>query len=239
MLDLDQQNQLREQYQLANPGWRPATEVYASLARHYLQPDAQVLDLGCGRGGLVEQLDHPAPQIMGLDPDWLSLHEHRLEAIDRAAASSDQLPLRSQSSDLVLASWLFEHLPQPAKTLQQIYRVLKPGGVLLFITPNGRHPVAHLNRLLGRLSGVQGAMVRALYGRAAADTFATYYRANTEEQLQALSLQSGLAPLKLMTIADPTYLAFSRELYRLAALLEESLPQARKIHLVGALQRPR
>ncbi len=238
MLNLDQQNSLREQYRLLNPAWRPATETYAALVRSYLDPASRVLDLGCGRGGLIEQLDHPPSLITGVDPDWLSLSEHRLTSIDRVAASGTHLPFGSESFDLVLASWLFEHLSNPAGMLRQVHRLLKPGGAIIFITPNGRHPIAYLNRLLGRLAGVQRLIVSSLYGREGEDTFPTVYRANTIDQLTELCSQTGLAQITLTAVPDPTYLAFTNGLFRLACLLEDSLPQSRYIHLVGVLKRP-
>ena len=65
MLSLDRQNKLREQYRQMHPTWRPATEVFADLVRAQLRPESRVLDVGCGRGGLVEQLEHPLPQVVG------------------------------------------------------------------------------------------------------------------------------------------------------------------------------
>ena len=54
MLTLDKQNALRERYREANPGWRPATEVYSELVQRAINPASRLLDLGCGRGGLLE-----------------------------------------------------------------------------------------------------------------------------------------------------------------------------------------
>jgi SAM-dependent methyltransferase len=238
MLNLDQQNLLRERYRLENPYWRPATETYAALVRSYLNEGSQVLDLGCGRGGVVEQLEHPPSLITGVDPDWYSLLEHRLDGIKRVTSFSNPLPFRKQSFDVVLASWLFEHLAQPGGTFWQMFNVLKPGGVLIFIAPNGRHPVAYLNRLFGGLEGIQGWLVSILYGRDQTDTFTTYYRANTVEQLCNLAEAAGFEHTTLITIPDPTYLAFTNGLYRPSRLLEESLPESRKIHLVGVFRRP-
>jgi trans-aconitate methyltransferase len=56
MLSLAEQNRWREVYRQRRPDWRPATEVYAGLVRSFLKPETRLLDLGCGRGGLVEQL---------------------------------------------------------------------------------------------------------------------------------------------------------------------------------------
>jgi SAM-dependent methyltransferase len=237
MLSLDRQNQFRERYRLSNPAWRPATEVYADFVRTYLRPGMRVLDLGCGRGGLVEQLDYPLHLLAGVDADEESLREHRLRTLPRAAANADGLPFRARSFDLLFSSWLLEHLAQPARTLGEISRVLRPDGVFVFITPNKGYPLALLNQLAGWLGGWQSHLVEQLYGRVAADTFPTCYRANSLPDLLHLCSQSGLSLLRLEYINDPSYVAFSDALYRLACQIEQRLPIDRRIHLVGVLQK--
>ncbi|HRQ38536.1 MAG TPA: class I SAM-dependent methyltransferase [Chloroflexota bacterium] len=241
---MDEQNAWRERYRQRRPEWRPATEVYAALVRGELRPEYQpqhqperqpstlLLDLGCGRGGLVEQLDHPLCQMVGVDPDWLSLHEHRLH-LPRVVAQSERLPFRQDCFDLVFASWVLEHLEDPAAVFTAVSRILKPGGAFVFITPNGRHPLTAFNRALGRVGRWQGRLVEWLYGRAADDTFPTFYRANTSAQIGELCQKSGLILEALLLIPDPTYLAFNPATFRLMCLLEERLPPSRKLHLVG------
>lgn len=236
MLSLDRQNELREQYRQINRDWRPATEVYADLVRTHLQPDAMVLDLGCGRGGLVEQLDHPLTQIAGVDPDELSLREHRL-ALPRAAAFSDGLPFKADCFDVVFASWLLEHLDRPLLTFTQISRVLKPGGVFVFITPNTRHPLSVLNRGLGRFSQLQGRLVERFYGRAEADAFPTFYRANSETAVADLCRESNLKIRELQLIPDPTYLAFNRAFFKFMIWFDDHLSDNRQLHMVACLQK--
>lgn len=237
MLSLEQQNTWREVYAAAHPGWRPATERFAAHTRAALGPTARLLDLGCGRGGLVEQLDFPAARIVGIDPDFDSLRDHRLPALPRAAALSGRLPFAAASFTVVAASWLLEHLPDPALTLAEIGRVLRPGGVFVFITPNARHPLAWANRAAGQLGRAQGRLVARLYGRGEADTFPTAYRANSPVVLAELCAAAGLSLATLECVADPTYLAFSRPLYRAMAAFEDRLPADRRIHLVGVARR--
>lgn len=236
MLSLDKQNAWREQYRREQPTWQPATELYASLVRQFVQPETLLLDLGCGRGGLVEQLGLPLTQTVGVDPDWQSLIEHRLD-IPRLQGESDWLPFAANSFDLIFASWVLEHVERPFFTLSSIQRILKPGGVFVFITPNKQHPLALLNQLFGRLGQLQGLLVAKLYKRVGDDTFPTFYRANSYQQLLSLCQQSGLHLHSLHAVPDPTYLAFNPTMYRLSCWLENSLSDSRKIHLVGVLQK--
>ncbi|MEW5986111.1 MAG: class I SAM-dependent methyltransferase [Chloroflexota bacterium] len=236
MLSLERQNALREVYRQTHPGWRPATEVYAGLVREHLRPSVRLLDLGCGRGGLVEQLAHPLHQMVGVDPDFASLVEHRL-LLPRAAGQTTALPFAPNCFDLILASWVLEHLAEPQRAWREIGRVLRPGGHLVFITPNRRHPLVQMNRLLGRVGWLQGRLVRRLYGRAAVDTFPAYYRANTAGGLVRLATTAGLQVMSVQTIADPTYWAWHLALFRLAGAVEAWLPAGWGIHLVGVMQK--
>ena len=230
MLSLEQQEAYRRRYARENPGWQPATHVYRDRIAAHLRPDARVLDLGCGRGGVVEQLRGRGGWWIGADPDLRSLREHRLPTLPRLCSRAERLPFPEGTFGLVCCSWVLEHLPDPPRALAEVARVLAPGGRLIFLTPNGRHPLLVLNRLLG---WSQGWLVNRLYGRAAADTFPALYRANTPGHLRALLANAGLRLEELTLVEDPSYLAFNEGLYRLSRLLERTLPPTLRIHIVG------
>lgn len=237
MLILEKQNEWRERYRRQHPRWQPATERFAELVRQRLRPDSRLLDLGCGRGGLVEQLvegGFPERQVVGIDPDRLSLREHRLD-IPTVQGFSRRLPFAAGSFDLIYSSWLLEHLIDPAADFAEISRVLRPTGAFVFLTPNRGHPLSVVNRLLGRIGRVQGRLVSRFYGRAAEDAFPTYYRANRVAALRRLARQSGMELELLEYIPDPTYLAFNAAAFHFASWVEERLPEQRRLHLVGVL----
>ncbi|MEM8861534.1 MAG: class I SAM-dependent methyltransferase [Chloroflexota bacterium] len=245
MLNLEKQNQLREEYRQLVPTWKPATEVYAALVRNHVAQSGQLLDLGCGRGGLIEQLtlthgEGLLKRTVGLDPDWISIKEHRL-GLAAATGYSFALPFVDDSFDIVFCSWLFEHLAHPQQDLAELGRVLRPGGVLIFITPNRKHPIAGLNRAIGRFSLLQGWLVEKLYGRKAEDTFQTWFRANDQNQLSALLKEAGhqLILEQLHTIQDPTYLAFNPAMFRFMCWFESAIPQSYRLHLVGLIRKRR
>lgn len=230
-LSLDKQNQYRAHYRARRPSWQPATEAYERLVRAALRPESAVLDVGCGRGGVLEQLGEAVAFPYGIDPDLASLREHRLPSLPRAAALADALPFRAASFDLILCSWVFEHLAAPERTLAEFARTLRPEGRIIFLTPNANSLVAVLNRLLRPL---QRDLVPRLYGRAEADTFPVYYRANTPKRLLRLAEKTGIRLEHLQRIPDPSYLAFTPLLFRLSCALAEITPP---VHLLGVLHK--
>lgn len=235
-LTLDRQNAYRARYARLRPGWRPATAVYEGLIREALaHGGGRLLDLGCGRGGALEQLTdagHLWP--LGVDPDYASLAEHRLPGLPRAVATAEALPLRAGAVDVVIAAWVLEHLPDPARTFREVGRVLRPGGAFVFVAPNRNSLIAWATRLLRPL---QKVLVPRLYGRAGADTFPVAYRANTGRQIGALARQGGMRLEALHTIEDPTYLAFNEALFWLSVQVARLLPRAAGEHLVGVCRK--
>lgn len=228
-LTLERQNAYRARYARQTPGWQPATVIYEAAIRAQAAPGQQLLDLGCGRGGVLEQIGDLGLWAVGVDPDVASLREHRLPRLPRAAADAAALPLANGVCDLVISAWVLEHLPAPACVLAEVGRVLKPGGVFIALTPNRHSPVAWLNRTLRPL---QRTLVPRLYGRVEADTFPVVYRANTRAALTHLAQQAGMRLEALHTIHDPTYLAFNDALYQLNVGLTRLLPPALAVHLV-------
>lgn len=98
-----------------------------------------VLDLGCGDGFFSSLLSRP-PAFLGLDPDFASLQRARQTGVygALAAGSATALPFRDASFGTVIANSVLEHIPDLDTTLQQIERVLMPGGRLLITAPSHR-----------------------------------------------------------------------------------------------------
>ena len=237
MLPLDRQNQLRERYRQLRPGWQPSGEVYEAAVLQCLRDDMQVLDLGCGRGGLPEKLVNEISGMFGIDAHWHSLAAYRNVRMSLCTGQSERLPFPPGSFQIITAAWLLEHLRAPKTTLREIRRVLTTGGYFIFLTPNKHNPLLLANRLSTWMPSLQRTLVPRLYGRSPADTFSLRYRANTRRKLQQLARESGLQLLSLETVRDPTYAAFNEILFRALIALEDMLPGRMGVHLVGVLQR--
>lgn len=94
----------------------------------------RVLDLGCGKGRFASRLADAGARVIGLDISSAML----AEAVDlaRVRASARRLPFADASFDAVVAVEVFEHLPDIAGTLDELARVLRPGGRLAIVDKN-------------------------------------------------------------------------------------------------------
>jgi SAM-dependent methyltransferase len=232
MLPLAKQNRYRERYQRLQSGWQTSGEELEALVRKCLTSDTYVLDLGCGRGGVMELFWHDVQVAIGLDPDVASLIEHRT-LMPLTCGLGGALPFPSETFHLVIGLWVLEHLRQPEKTLSEIQRVLRPGGHFIFLTPNAQHPLIWANQVSHALPLLQRRLIPKLYGRDEADTFRVHYRANTPARLRGLAALCGLHINSLRAIPDPTYLAFNDFFFHLSILLERCLPPSWGVHLLG------
>ncbi|MFO7740853.1 MAG: class I SAM-dependent methyltransferase [Anaerolineae bacterium] len=230
MLSHERQEQYRRRYSEGHPGWQPSTLVYQDLVARHLVDEARALDLGCGRGGVMERLHTRAGVAVGLDPDGGSLSQHRAPGLALSCGVAEALPYGDGTFDLVCSSWVLEHLEDPDVAFGEASRVLTPGGRFVFLTPNLLHPLLMLNRAL---RWTQGRLVDWLYGRAEPDIFPALYRANTASAIDRLARRAGLERVSVQFIGDPTYLAFNEPLFRFGCVLERVIPRRMRVHLVG------
>jgi len=234
----DKQEHYRALYRKIKPGWKPSTQVYQELVASYLNPEAKLLDLGCGRGGIVERLHPLARLTVGVDADLASLREHRAPSIPRIQALAEALPFPAQTFDLVISSWVLEHLAEPEKSFEEVARVLKPGGRFIFLTPNFLHPIPRLGWALSKVGGLlQKSLVASLYSRQSGDVFPPHYLANTPVRIGEIASKVGLQKVSVRLVEDPTYLAFGPLSFRLSVLLEKLIPAGRKVHIVGEFKK--
>src|SRR5579864_2615246 len=237
LLPLTVQNAYRARYRAMRPGWLSSGDQLEVIVRGLAKPETRVLDLGCGRGGVVELVWREVKLAAGLDPDSPSLAEHRAPGMPVVRGVGQRLPFGDGSFDLVVCVWVLEHLEDPAATLREVCRVLRPGGHFLFLTPNLRNPLMWLNRLGKALPRLQRRLVPRLYGRDEADTFPVQYRANTVRALRDLAGAAGLEVTELRVVPDPTYLALNSFMFRASVVSERLLPKGWGVHLLGDLVR--
>jgi ubiquinone/menaquinone biosynthesis C-methylase UbiE len=95
----------------------------------------RVLDIGCGTGALLEQLNGRSREIWGLDNSQEALQFCRKRGLTNLVlADATRLPFDSDYFDLVSAIGIIEHVQDDDALLAEIWRVLKPRGVLILLT---------------------------------------------------------------------------------------------------------
>ncbi|WP_296250154.1 class I SAM-dependent methyltransferase [uncultured Stenotrophomonas sp.] len=107
---------------------------YAARLAPSLPPGAVVMDLGCGSGVSIDLFRRIAPQAKWLGVDI----EHSPEVDSRTRGDAEfrsyngvDLPAFPDAIDMIYSRQVFEHVRYPEKVLEDIGRVLKPGGVFI------------------------------------------------------------------------------------------------------------
>ena len=117
----------------------------------------RVLEIGFGSGLNLPFYGPSASRVVGLEPSPQLLSMARKSgrlatlATDLLEASAEAIPLDDQSVDTVVTTWTLCTIPNVTRALDEMRRVLKPGGRLLFVE-HGRSPHASVERWQNRLN---------------------------------------------------------------------------------------
>jgi SAM-dependent methyltransferase len=121
--------------ELSPPDW----ELRSGFLRAHTVDGDRALDLGCGEGAFTQLLAQAGAEVVGADVAQAALErartrhpglEYRLVDVD------GPLPFRDCQFNLVWASEVIEHIPDTARWLSEVRRVLAPEGRLLLTTPS-------------------------------------------------------------------------------------------------------
>jgi 2-polyprenyl-3-methyl-5-hydroxy-6-metoxy-1,4-benzoquinol methylase len=99
----------------------------------------RTLDLGCGSGWFSQRALERGAHVISLDisPSLARMTRNRTQA-STVAADAARVPFASGSFDLIISSEMLEHLERPEWGIQEIGRLVTPGGVVVLTTPNRR-----------------------------------------------------------------------------------------------------
>lgn len=227
----------------SKPGWVDGTVEFFNLMRRHAGGARRALELGPGPQspttrflaelcGAVDGLD--------LDPDIRSNPDLRQAIVYDGA----RWPIPDGSYDLICADFVLEHLQDPGGTLREAARVLSPGGVLFFRTPNLFHYVSIASRFTPHWFHVWAA--KRLKGRTRADhdEYRTFYRVNTARAVRRLCKAAGLEELELMRVEkEPSYGSPARVLFLTLMAYERivnstALLAWARVNLFGAYRKP-
>lgn len=122
-----------------------------------------ILEIGCGLAGIVKflpaELEYAGIDIMPYAIEKSKLNHSRYNFI---IAQADKLPFADQSFNLIFSHQVLEMLFEPQRSLQEMMRVVMPGGFVVIIAPNLEIPWAKINavRHYSRAKKVKLSMLR-------------------------------------------------------------------------------
>jgi 2-polyprenyl-6-hydroxyphenyl methylase/3-demethylubiquinone-9 3-methyltransferase len=122
-------------------GASPYFQAQLKVVREMLPSGGElVLDLGCAAGAEIESLLNLGFRVVGIDysAEMLRFARRRYVISNRVKlcrADAESLPFASASFDLVVCLGVFEYLPSYGFCLDEIHRVLRPGGIVIISVP--------------------------------------------------------------------------------------------------------
>ncbi len=137
-----------------------------------------VLDIGCGSSRIILDLK----EAVGMDILFRKLRFLKPNHAKLVQASTFALPFKGESFDVVINSQVIEHIPEDPEIMNEMWRVLRPGGTLVLGTPDyGRWSWVALEWMYGKV--LQGGYAHEHITHYTRQSLAELIRANGFEVL--------------------------------------------------------
>ena len=216
----------------------PLTKFLAQMEQE-IGPDKTVLDIGAGAGELnAYNYRGRVKRVVGVDLDPRVTENPLLDK--GVVGSAYELPFADASFDLAFCIYVLEHIDDAQRFVQEVGRVLKPGGVFLCLTPNKFHYVPMIASLTPHSFHEWYNRWR---GRADEDTFPTCYRLNSRRDMRRHFTAAGFDRCDMQMVeAPPNYLMFSVPTFLAGAAYERvvggsHLLQDLRVNIIGRFQK--
>jgi SAM-dependent methyltransferase len=115
---------------------RNAYASYVCRQLAALRPVGDLLDFGSGWGVQLKEAEAAGWRAVGLEVDRRKIEFCREQGLSAVFGDLLERPFEPESFDAVMAEQVFEHLYSPVPYLEEIRRVLRPGGVVYIAVPN-------------------------------------------------------------------------------------------------------
>jgi SAM-dependent methyltransferase len=183
-----------------------------------LRPDHVLLDAGCGRTApILGKYRGRARRLIGVD---LVDFDPTIQGLELHHSDLGALPLESGSVDVIMARSVMEHVTDPASVYREMYRVLKPGGHVVFLTANLWDYASLIAAVVP--NRFHPWIVSKTEGRAEHDVFPVAYRTNTRGAVDRWSAGAGFEVLSFRYLGQyPSYFMFNGVLFLLATAYEK------------------
>lgn len=235
---MNKQEYYRQEYRRLKPHWQDSLIIYRNFIDSYTNSETKILDVGCGHGDFLKPVHTKTIHSYGIDPDKEALAKNTFIK-NKTVGTVEKLSFESNFFDLVVSAWVLEHLPDPVNAFEEIFRVLKPGGKVIFLTPNVWNYNVWIIRLIPEK--FHDFFTRTLYNRQEHDTYPKQYRINSVKKIAKTLESIGFKKSQLVLNGDPSYISFNTLLFKFACFLEKILDlkplHFMKVHLIGIYEK--
>ncbi len=114
---------------------RAAFERYVEFVRAFAAP-GRMLDVGCGAGWSTYWFADGGYDATGIDLNPAGFEPQASDCLRFLAGSGLYLPFQNGAFDVAATHQCLEHVPDPAQMLNEMIRVVRPGGVVCVVGPN-------------------------------------------------------------------------------------------------------
>lgn len=133
---------------LDEANYRSRRDITVAQVMRIATPNARILDLGCGTGPVIGELRRRGLDVVGLDysEDMLKHARARLRALgldesDLIQGDCRKTPYAGASFDVVVCLGVISYMEDYGPVLDEIYRLLKPGGTAFISFRNVFNPI--------------------------------------------------------------------------------------------------
>lgn len=231
---MNKQSYYRSCFKKINPMWDNAIKIFIDLVDSNTSSDTRLLDIGCGPAVFLKDVYQKTEHVFRIDPDKEMLFRNTTIK-HKVIGNAEKMPFDDNYFDLVVSAWVFEHLENPDIVLDEIFRVLKPDGKVIFLTPNSLNYVVWINRLIPQI--FHEYLAKKLYDRREDGTYPVRYKINTTKKIEEYMSKTSFKKSQLMLVGDPSYISFNNLLFKEACFIEKMLElksfRKSKVHIVG------
>ncbi|MDP3024959.1 MAG: class I SAM-dependent methyltransferase [candidate division Zixibacteria bacterium] len=108
-----------------------------------LKPQGTLLEIGCAGGTFLDQASKKGYQTMGVEVSTsMSQKASELYGVKVRQGDFEELEFMDESFDIVCMFDVFEHLREPRKALEKIYKILKHTGIVVIDVPTTKNALA-------------------------------------------------------------------------------------------------
>jgi ubiquinone/menaquinone biosynthesis C-methylase UbiE len=129
-----------------------AYQEYVSFIRRFADKHDTLLDIGCGTGLSSFMLGKEVGSVVGVDisPIFINIAEEKRQASNVRFECTDilHLPFGDGSFDIVSSFLTLEHIYDVEGALSEMVRVVKPGGLVIILSPNLLSPFTEVYNLI-------------------------------------------------------------------------------------------